>query len=478
MPFEAIDAATGEPVYIHEYGPAPKTALQNRSLICPVCRHQLAIRDGFTRRGFPVRAHFVHHLGTPEHPWPYAESPAHLAAKQTLIDWLKRDFFWRDAAFIHTETPIRTRRRTDVMVTLPDGSRIAHEIQLSPISPDAFRRRTLDYLAAGIPVFWWFDALRIHYAFRQTPVYLLQPTHLALQFEYDDSFAANRHTTFPRHVTVAIAFDTLRRPVTFNLNPARPLPPEAARLLWRAMLWAPLWRLGTSEVPRSADELYAALPEFWRARFNAGDLTAFLHHCRTLGLVEKMPAGWQFVSPAAPGFLSPLFAATGASAPAAAFEPDLPQGAGSGYRCFYPRETPLRPLWHMVRDLLAAADSWLTVDDILARLPALARLDAEKIAAQKQAPLPELLRLALTVRWEAGDVVAGPDGTWRLQYLPDFNPADWQAKLAQYFSPEGGADPWHAFSVRFHIWFWHKRGIADDIRRTEFLPKVVAALEK
>lgn len=480
MPFEALDAETEALTLIKDASP-------ERTYICPVCRRELSIRRAFIRRGFPVHAHFFHRLGTPDHPWPYAESPAHLAAKQALIRWLKRDFFWRDAAFLHTETPIHTRRRTDVMVTLPDGSRIAHEIQLSPITPAEFRRRTRDYLAAGIPVFWWFDVLRINYAFRRTPVRLLQPTHLALQFEYDDGFAANRHTDFPRRVSFAIAFDTFsRRPDTFNLDPSNPLPLEAARLLWRAMLWAPLWRLGDTAAPCPAAVLYAALPAFWRARFSLGDLTAFLHHCRTLGLAEQTSGGWRFLSPTEPGFLSPLFTATTVTAPAPAEKPDVPDVPDmpldpvSIYHCPYQRETPLRSLWDMARDVLAAADDWLSAAGILDRFSDADRFDAEQIAAQKQTPLPELLRLALTVRWEAGDVVAGAGCTWRLQYLPGFNPTDWQAKLAQHFSPAAdNADPWHAFSVRYHRWFWRKRNAPpEDIRRMEFLPDVLAEIDE
>ena len=444
MSFEALDARTGEPVYIHQFLPDPKSALAGRALVCPVCRRDMVIRNAFVRNGHRVRPHFLHRLGAPDHPWTFAESPAHLAAKAALIRWLRRDFFWRDAAFVQSETPVRTRRRTDVMVTLPDGSRIAHEIQLSPLSRDTFLRRTHDYLAAGIPVFWWFDAARLNYAFRRTPVQRLQTARLALQFDYGDGYAANRHDDFPRRVTFAVAIDNPgAAPTMFQLAPDRPLPAAAARRLWAAMLWAPLLRRLSPETPQTAAELHVRLADFWRARFTVADVRRLLERGQTYGLVYQPAARrWLRLTAESAAFLHPLFTFTDniPAAPAAAPAPTAPA-------CAYPAT---RPLWHILRDTLAATDAWLTADGILDRLPAADRAAAEKIARTRHTPLAELARIALLVRWQTGDVLAGPGFTWRLQYLPDFDPADWQAALAHFSPDDNTPDPWYDFSARYY----------------------------
>ncbi len=474
MPFEALDAETMEFVSIDAFYPDPKPALADRTLICPVCHRKLAVRKAFVRDGHVVRPHFLHRLGAPDHPWTYAESPAHLAAKYALITWLRRDFFWADAKFIHTETPVRTHRRTDVMVTLPDGSRIAHEIQLSPLTRKAFLRRTRDYLTAGIPVFWWFDAARIGRAFRHTPVYLLQPTQLTLEFSYPDHAPAAHHSLTPDAVYFSILLNDRQPPETFRLAPQRPLPKNAAQLLWQSMLWAPLSGLLDTDTPLPLPTLFAALPAFWRARFRLADVARFLQRCRMLGLARQTPAGWRRIAPDAPAFLHPLFSFVD-DFPSSELPPAVPDTPLPPSHCPYPQETPVRPLWLSVRNVLTAVDDWLTDADILARLPAPDRTEAETIALIQQTPLPELVRTALLVRWKTGEVVAGPAFTWRLQYLPDFDPADWQAKLAAYFSLANDApDPWHDFSVRYHRWFWRQRGAAPaDVRRMEFLPSVL-----
>ncbi|MFC6619599.1 competence protein CoiA family protein [Deinococcus radiophilus] len=48
-------------------------------------------------------------------------------------------------------------RIADVLLTLPDGSRIAGEAQYSPIVTAALQTRTMSYLDAGIEVIWAFE---------------------------------------------------------------------------------------------------------------------------------------------------------------------------------------------------------------------------------------------------------------------------------------------------------------------------------
>lgn len=62
-------------------------------------------------------------------------------------------------AKVQLEMPIKARKRVaDVLVELPSGWSIAHEIQLASITPNQLEERTRDYALEGIDVIWWFGS--------------------------------------------------------------------------------------------------------------------------------------------------------------------------------------------------------------------------------------------------------------------------------------------------------------------------------
>lgn len=73
--------------------------------------------------------------------------------KQYVFDLLGRLY---SLSSIDLEVPLYDiGRQADVMMSMPNGWKEAHEIQLSSITTDELRQRTVSYREAGIHVVWW-----------------------------------------------------------------------------------------------------------------------------------------------------------------------------------------------------------------------------------------------------------------------------------------------------------------------------------
>lgn len=148
MPFVAKDRETGGRIDITTYR-NPRTELVAERLACQLCEERMIIRQGLV-----VRAHFAH---TKSCTCPYAahpESPEHLAGKASVSAWLHQQPDLKGTT-IALEVPIHARKRiADIMVTFPQGHRLAVEIQLAAITPAQLEARTKDYLDDGIDVIW------------------------------------------------------------------------------------------------------------------------------------------------------------------------------------------------------------------------------------------------------------------------------------------------------------------------------------
>lgn len=155
MPFVAKDKITGKRVDITKLE-KPRLMLQADSCICQLCEKPMVIKAGLHRR-----AHFAHHKGEcvsdyERDPDTSPESPQHLAAKDWLRGMLPTHYVeYRDARLEFEVPIIEVRRVVDLLAVFPTGHKVAHEIQLSPITPEVLQQRTDDYEQAGIDVVWW-----------------------------------------------------------------------------------------------------------------------------------------------------------------------------------------------------------------------------------------------------------------------------------------------------------------------------------
>ena len=155
MPFIAKDKTTGQRVDITQY----KTYdIPMENLACQACDGPMYVKAGMIRR-----AHFAHRLGEcdfslyeRDQDTSPQERPEHLAGKR----WLKEHLPEIDPEYSHAtleyEVPIKeVRRIVDVLARFPQGYMAAHEVQLASISREDLQKRTDDYAAAGIDVWWW-----------------------------------------------------------------------------------------------------------------------------------------------------------------------------------------------------------------------------------------------------------------------------------------------------------------------------------
>jgi hypothetical protein len=119
---------------------------------CPDARFTTA-REYTNRWGTVVPAVFRHRstAGTGHEP----ESWYHLTAKLLVADWLRAAYpEWQ----VEVERTVDTgpRRRPDVSAQRSDGTRVAVEVQYSPIDPIDWSARSADLTAAGyVPVWFW-----------------------------------------------------------------------------------------------------------------------------------------------------------------------------------------------------------------------------------------------------------------------------------------------------------------------------------
>lgn len=113
---------------------------------CPNCRAEVILKQGRI-----VIHHFAHKPPT-DCSWASGETREHLLAKTVLRDaYRKRGY---EAAYEVEVLSGVGDRRADVLLTNRKGTRVAIEIQHTPILYDAMERRTGAYVAAGVPVIW------------------------------------------------------------------------------------------------------------------------------------------------------------------------------------------------------------------------------------------------------------------------------------------------------------------------------------
>ena len=90
----------------------------------------------------------------------FGESMEHLESKKAISKWAYMiDPVCREdlSSFeVTVKMPDDRWRIIDVAFETPTGLILAHECQLSPITPDELDERTTDYQSVGIDVVWWF----------------------------------------------------------------------------------------------------------------------------------------------------------------------------------------------------------------------------------------------------------------------------------------------------------------------------------
>ncbi len=166
MALEAIDRATGDLVKLWKMSDdaireliieTNKDAITCNNQDCN-CRMYIKALDSDNRV-----THFARYpkTGTDKyHPTSGGESLEHLMIKERLAKWLQNRYPGAEITteyFIAGDMIYKNTRRIDVFVTHHDGTKEAHEIQLSPQPTATTARRTRDYKSFGIDevVWWW-----------------------------------------------------------------------------------------------------------------------------------------------------------------------------------------------------------------------------------------------------------------------------------------------------------------------------------
>jgi hypothetical protein len=224
---------------------------------------------------------------------------------------LRQNPFWREAD-IDTEQKIpQARRVPDVLTIFPDGTRVAHECQLSPITEERFRERSASYKEAGVAVFWWFDGdylLRMQKINLQRVVCGHQGVLLLVRLKrgpnpYRHDPGHRRHHTWPEEVGLWLNHDDLTGDEFRRLTGEPSLPVEAQRRVWLPVLWHPVYRvLKEAEGWLDQNKIHARLHPVWQARFTAKDVDELLitQHWGRGQVVAGPGGGW--LLPYLPGF--------------------------------------------------------------------------------------------------------------------------------------------------------------------------------
>lgn len=150
----AVDRVTGQRHYLAEGEAETVREVAKRDWCCPVpgCLVQITTVGGTSRR------HHFKHLGASPHDGSTGESEAHLAAKAMLADWAERRLPGVRGASVQEEIatekdPETSRyRRADVMVTWPDATKTAFEVEYKNYKPEDWALKQSDYDADTPPV--------------------------------------------------------------------------------------------------------------------------------------------------------------------------------------------------------------------------------------------------------------------------------------------------------------------------------------
>jgi hypothetical protein len=113
---------------------------------CPNCSAEVILKQGRI-----VIHHFAHKPPT-DCSWASGETREHLLSKTVIRDAYRERGYQADY-----EVEVLSGmgdRRADVLLTNATGTKVAIEVQHTPILYDAIERRTSAYMAANIPVIW------------------------------------------------------------------------------------------------------------------------------------------------------------------------------------------------------------------------------------------------------------------------------------------------------------------------------------
>jgi competence protein CoiA len=123
-----------------------ESAERASTFVCPKCSAPVILK-----RGRIITAHFAHKPPV-VCSWGTGESGSHLDAKRAICDAVRARGLKADVEVIVPS--LAGDRRADVLVTSPDGKRVAIEIQHTPLSFDVIEARTRAYMAVDIAVIW------------------------------------------------------------------------------------------------------------------------------------------------------------------------------------------------------------------------------------------------------------------------------------------------------------------------------------
>lgn len=132
---------------------------RGRQFKCHLCEQEMVLKAGDI-----ITPHFAHKDKCPYENYARTnESEEHIRAKAFLMKWLP--FALRDMADVKVESefPVHpVRRIADLIIESDTGWGFVFEVQLSAITVEEIRRRTNDYLRAGLNVLWFLggDALK------------------------------------------------------------------------------------------------------------------------------------------------------------------------------------------------------------------------------------------------------------------------------------------------------------------------------
>ena len=164
MPFKAKVKGTQDIISIFDYAVPQIEIDRSIDLVCPFddCAGRLMIVSEFRALNGSQkrRAHFRHHSNQCNTSYQYSpETPEHEAGKQLVIDLLKTNypFIYKNASFDIEDYSLLDEigRRPDIIAELEGGRKEAHEIQLSPITPEEILNRSFDFYKAEIDVIWY-----------------------------------------------------------------------------------------------------------------------------------------------------------------------------------------------------------------------------------------------------------------------------------------------------------------------------------
>jgi len=256
------------------------------------------------RHGAVHRPHFAHRQHCPYASWTQAQTPEHLATKETIAAWLHQDPLWHGSV-IDLEAKIpEIRRVADILVTFPDGTRVAHECQLSRLSLKKFQARSQAYAQAGIHVYWWFRAGYLKRTRHDLVAALIdhQGTRLGVSFRkqrnphHGDAQHRVYHT-WPYQVHLWAYHPDPQSMERRRLQGPQQVPRAVRLLVWQALLWEPVSQvLAEATDWQPAATIHARLPSLWQSRLSPADLDHLLPVWWARGQMVAGSGGWRLSS--------------------------------------------------------------------------------------------------------------------------------------------------------------------------------------